>query len=213
MVVVLIDNPEDLQHVDSVSQALKNRKIKWAVGLRQDILAYLNITTDEPTAKWAIGHILGELKAEDVPGESAVDSGGEISGGEVDENDSAVIRLANQVIVDAYKARASDIHIEPYGGQKDTVIRYRVDGTCSEYQKVAGAFRRAIVTRIKIMAQLDIAERGKPQDGKTRFELPASSQIELRVATVPTANQNEDVVMRILTASEPIPMDKLGMTE
>src|SRR5437899_6182892 len=100
-VVVLIDNPEDLQHVDSVSQALKNRKIKWAVGLRQDILAYLNITTGEPTSKGAIGHILGELKAEDVPGESAVDSGGEISGGEVDENDSAVIRLANQVIVDA----------------------------------------------------------------------------------------------------------------
>src|SRR2546423_9525971 len=57
-VVVLIDNPEDLQHVDSVSQALKNRKIKWAVGLRQDILAFLNVTTGEPTAKGAIGTIL-----------------------------------------------------------------------------------------------------------------------------------------------------------
>ena len=211
-VVVLIDNPEDLQHVDSVSQALKNRKIKWAVGLRQDILAFLNVTTGEPTAKGAIGTILGELKAEDAPAESTVDSA-EISGGEVDENDSAVIRLANQVIVDAYKARASDIHIEPYGGQKDTVIRYRVDGTCSEYQKVPGAFRRALVTRIKIMAQLDIAERRKPQDGKIRFKMPDSREIELRVATVPTANQNEDVVMRILTASEPMPLDKLGMTE
>src|SRR5207245_851727 len=127
--------------------------------------------------------------------------------------DNPGIRMAIQVIVDAYKARASDIHSEPYGGQKDTVIRYRVDGTCSEYQKVPGAFRRALVTRIKIMAQLDIAERRKPQDGKIRFKMPDSREIELRVATVPTANQNEDVVMRILTASEPMPLDKLGMTE
>src|SRR5712692_5812526 len=63
------------------------------------------------------------------------------------------------------------------------------------------------------MAQLDIAERRKPQDGKIRFKMPDSREIELRVATVPTANQNEDVVMRILTASEPMPLDKLGMTE
>src|SRR5207245_4182719 len=90
--------------------------------------------------------------------------------GELDENDSAVIRLANQIIVDAYKSRASDIHIEPYGTQKDTVIRYRIDGSCAEYQKIPGAYRRAIVARIKIMAQLDIAERRKPQDGKIKFK-------------------------------------------
>src|SRR5437667_10333662 len=212
-IVVLIDNPQDLQRVDSVSQALKNRKIKWAVGLRKDILSYLNIGGAEPSSKEAIGSILGELKAEEATVESDMLGGGEVSGGEVDENDSAVIRLANQVIMDAYKARASDIHIEPYGMQKDTVVRFRVDGSCSEYQKVPGAFRRAIVTRSKIMAQLDIAERRKPQDGKIRFKMPDSREIELRVATVPTANQNEDVVMRILTASEPMPLDKLGMTE
>src|SRR6059036_3092168 len=63
------------------------------------------------------------------------------------------------------------------------------------------------------MAQLDIAERRKPQDGKIRFKMPDGREIELRVATIPTANANEDVVMRILSASEPIPMDKLGMTE
>ena len=212
-VVVLIDNPQDLQRVDSVSQALKNRKVKWAVGLRKDILSYLSATSGESTAKGGvIGSILGELKAEEAPADGEV-SGGEVAGGEVDENDSAVIRLANQLILDAYKARASDIHIEPYGTQKDTVVRLRVDGSCSEYQKIPGAFRRAIVTRIKIMAQLDIAERRKPQDGKIRFKMPDGREIELRVATIPTANANEDVVMRILSASEPIPMDKLGMTE
>jgi type II secretory ATPase GspE/PulE/Tfp pilus assembly ATPase PilB-like protein len=93
------------------------------------------------------------------------------------------------------------------------MIRLRVDGACSEYQKVPGAFRRALVARIKIMATLDIAERRKPQDGKIKFRLPDSRDIELRVATVPTQGGNEDVVMRILAASEPIPIAKLGMTE
>jgi type II secretory ATPase GspE/PulE/Tfp pilus assembly ATPase PilB-like protein len=206
-IVVLIDNPQDLARVDSVSQALKNRKIKWAVGLRKDIALYLGVASGESAARDSIGNILDSLSAEAAP------EVGEMTGGELDENDSAVIRLANQIIMDAYKARASDIHIEPYGAQKDTVIRYRVDGSCSEYQKVPGVYRRAIAARIKIMAQLDIAERRKPQDGKIKFRLADGREIELRVATIPTANQNEDVVMRILTASEPIPIDKLGMTD
>ncbi|MEK7385880.1 MAG: GspE/PulE family protein, partial [candidate division NC10 bacterium] len=206
-IVILIDNPQDLARIDSVSQAMKNRKIKWAVGLRKDIARYLGAASGESASKDSIGNILGDLRAEEAP--DAL----EMTTGELDENDSAVIRLANQIIMDAYKARASDIHIEPYGAQKDTVIRYRVDGSCSEYQKIPGAYRRAIVARIKIMAQLDISERRKPQDGKIKFRIAEGREIELRVATVPTANQNEDVVMRILSASEPIPIDKLGMTD
>jgi type II secretory ATPase GspE/PulE/Tfp pilus assembly ATPase PilB-like protein len=204
-IVVLIDNPQDLQRVDSVSQALKNRKVKWAVGLRKDILLFLNQVSGEGGSRDSIGTILGDLRAEDVTDTL------EVGAGELDENDSAVIRLANQIIVDAYKARASDIHIEPYGAQRDTVIRYRIDGGCSEYQKVPGAYRRAIVARIKIMAQLDIAERRKPQDGKFKFRMH-DREIELRVATIPTANQNEDVVMRLLSSSELIPIDKVDLT-
>jgi type II secretory ATPase GspE/PulE/Tfp pilus assembly ATPase PilB-like protein len=205
-IVVLIDNPQDLQRVDAISQALKGRKVKFAVALRRDIQLFLGQAGGDLAAKDSIGNILGELRVEDAP------DAGDVSGGELDENDSAVIRLANQIIFDAYKARASDIHIEPYGPQKDTVIRFRVDGTCAEYQKVPGAYRRAIVARIKIMAKLDIAERRKPQDGKIKFKVP-DRDIELRVATVPTAGENEDVVMRILTSSEPINIDKLGMTD
>ncbi|MBI4272106.1 MAG: GspE/PulE family protein [Candidatus Rokubacteria bacterium] len=204
-VLVLIDNPQDLQRVDSIGQALKNRKIRLAVGLRRDILLYLGAASGEYASKDSIGNILGDLK--DEVGSDSLES----APGELDENDSAVIRLANQIIVDGYKSRASDIHIEPYGAQKDTVIRYRVDGTCIEYQKIPGAYRRAIVTRLKIMSQLDIAERRKPQDGKIKFRMPDGREIELRVATIPTANQNEDVVMRILSTSEPMALDKLGM--
>ncbi len=207
---VLVDNPQDIQKVDAIHQLLPRHKINLAVGLRKDILHFLSTAGGELAAKGTIGEILGDLKAEDTVERVERE---EISGAEVDENDSAIIRLANQMIVDAYKARASDIHIEPYGPQRDTVIRIRVDGSNMEYQKIPGAYRRAIVARIKIMAQLDIAERRKPQDGKVKFKLPDNREIELRVATVPTAGGNEDVVMRILASNEPIPIDKLGMTE
>ena len=205
-ILVLIDNPQDLGKVDSINQLLTH--VKFAVGLRKDIAAYLAAASGELAPRDSISELIGELRTEEAPEKAE-----EMVAGEVDENDSTVVRLANQVIVDAYKARASDIHVEPYGSSKDTMIRYRIDGQCMEYQKIPGAYRRAIVARLKIMATLDIAERRKPQDGKIKFRLPDSRDIELRVATIPTAGGNEDVVMRILAASEPIPLDKLGMTD
>jgi len=108
---------------------------------------------------------------------------------------------------------SSDIHIEPYGEKRETLVRFRVDGSCFEYMKIPQSYRRAIVSRLKIMASLDIAERRKPQDGKIKFRLGDSREIELRVATVPTAGGNEDIVMRILAASEPLPLDKMGFSD
>ncbi|HKR78101.1 MAG TPA: ATPase, T2SS/T4P/T4SS family, partial [Nitrospira sp.] len=78
---------------------------------------------------------------------------------------------------------------------------------CFTYTRLPAAYRRALVSRIKIMANLDIAERRKPQDGKIRFKLNAQRSIELRVATLPTAGGNEDAVLRLLTAKEPMPLD------
>ena len=92
-------------------------------------------------------------------------------------------------------------------------MRFRVDGDCFEYMKIPQSYRRAIVSRLKIMASLDIAERRKPQDGKIKFKLSETREIELRVATIPTAGYNEDVVMRILAASEPLPLDKMGFSD
>jgi len=142
-VVVLIDNPQDLQKVDSIHQVLKGQKVKFVVGLPKDILMFLGTASGEFASKDSISNILGDLQAEDAPEKSE-----DAAGMDLDENDSSIIRLANQVITDAYKAHASDIHIEPYGIQRDTVIRYRVDGGCSEYQKIPGAYRRAIVARL-----------------------------------------------------------------
>ncbi len=123
------------------------------------------------------------------------------------------MRLVNQILSDAYKQGVSDIHIEPEGPKEETIIRFRVDGRCYDYLKVPGSYRRALVSRLKIMARLDIAERRKPQDGKIKFRL-ANREIELRVATLPTAGVgNEDIVLRILTASKPMQLDQLHIAE
>ena len=206
-VVVLIDNPQDLQRVDAIHQLLRGHSVQLAVGLRKDINMFLAAAGGESASKDSIGNIISDLGAE------AVAEKEDFGASDIDENDSAVIRLANQIIIDGVKARASDIHVEPYGAQKDTMIRLRIDGQCREYQRIPGGYRRALAGRLKIMAQLDIAERRKPQDGKIKFRLPDNREIELRVATVPTQGGNEDVVMRILAASEPIAIDKLGMHE
>ena len=107
---------------------------------------------------------------------------------------------------------ASDIHIEPYTN-KPVMVRYRIDGDCEQKSTIPGNFRRAVASRIKIMAGLDIAEHRKPQDGKIRFKIASDRDIELRVATLPTQGGNEDVVMRILAASEPIPLDQMKISD
>ncbi len=130
-----------------------------------------------------------------------------------DESDSAIVRLVNKIIRDAYRRGVSDIHIEPNGPKRPVTVRFRTDGECSMYQKFPPQFRHAISARVKIMSELDISERRKPQDGKIKFRMP-EREIELRVATIPTSGDgNEDVVMRILASSEPLPLDAMGFAE
>jgi type II secretory ATPase GspE/PulE/Tfp pilus assembly ATPase PilB-like protein len=126
--------------------------------------------------------------------------------------DNELVKFVNKVIVDAYHQKVSDIHIEPMPGKFKTGIRFRIDGSLVPYVEVPAHFRQAMVTRLKIMCELDISERRKPQDGKIKFKKYGPLDIELRVATIPSAGGVEDVVMRILAAGEPIPLDKLGLT-
>ena len=126
--------------------------------------------------------------------------------------DNELVKLVNKIIVDAYRMGASDIHIEPGPGKAKTVIRLRKDGSLLNYIEVPSTYRNALVTRLKIMCDLDISEKRKPQDGKIKFKKYGPLDIELRVATIPSAGGVEDVVMRILAAGEPIPLDKLGLT-
>ncbi|MGE0643045.1 MAG: ATPase, T2SS/T4P/T4SS family [Nitrospira sp.] len=211
---ILTDDPGDLDRVQDIKRTFPGLNIRFAVSLRRDIAQFLSSATGQADTGGRkldenVSDILGELVTE-AQAEAMEDSS---AGGGLDENDSAIVRLANQIIADAYRQNASDIHIEPYGEKRETLVRFRVDGECFEYMKIPQSYRRAIVSRLKIMASLDIAERRKPQDGKIKFKLTESKEIELRVATLPTAGYNEDVVMRILAASEPLPLDKMGFSE
>jgi type II secretory ATPase GspE/PulE/Tfp pilus assembly ATPase PilB-like protein len=211
---ILTDDPGDLDRVADIKRTFPGLNIRFAVSLRRDIAQFLNSATGNDGGAGRkldenVSDILGELVTE-AQTEASEDPG---LGGGLDENDSAIVRLANQIIADAYRQNASDIHIEPYGEKRETLVRFRVDGDCFEYMKIPQSYRRAIVSRLKIMASLDIAERRKPQDGKIKFKLSETRDIELRVATIPTAGYNEDVVMRILAASEPLPLDKMGFSD
>ncbi|MDZ4856313.1 MAG: ATPase, T2SS/T4P/T4SS family [Nitrospirota bacterium] len=210
---ILTDDPGDLDRVADIKRTFPGLNIRFAISLRRDIAQFLGSSTEQGDTSATrkldenVSDILGELVNE------AQEAAAEESVGGLDENDNAIVRLANQIIADAYRQGASDIHVEPYGEKRETLVRFRVDGDCFEYMKIPQSYRRAIVSRLKIMANLDIAERRKPQDGKIKFKLSETKEIELRVATIPTAGYNEDVVMRLLAASEPLPLDKMGFSD
>ncbi len=203
LIDVLTSDPHDLDKGWDVRRAFPGMTIRYAVGLRRDIEQLLHLARGQGTSG-SIGSILGELINE-IHLEPAIDP---VSGG-IDENNSAIVRLTNQVIAEADRLGASDIHIEPYEDRKDVAVRLRIDGTCFTYMGIPAAYRRAVVSRIKIMANLDIAERRKPQDGKIRYRLAKDREVELRVATLPTSGQDEDVVLRLLTAKHPMPLDAM----
>ncbi len=133
-----------------------------------------------------------------------------ISDPRVTEN--TLVRLVNKIIIEAHAQGASDIHIETNGIDLHTRIRFRKDGDLEDYLQLPQAYSNSLVSRIKIMADLDISERRHPQDGKIDFGRHGPLPIELRVAVIPTANGLEDVVLRILSAAEALPLDEVGFS-
>lgn len=204
-VVLAIDNPHDLQKIDEIKSLFPGREIKFVVALPQDIQNFIKLFTHDEETVAGIDDILSQLQAEADYIEEAESA--------IAEEDSAVVQLVNKIILDAYKRGASDIHIEPYPGKENTQVRIRVDGSCSIYQTIPFSYKNAVVSRIKIMADLDIAERRRPQDGKIKFRKYGGKDIELRVATVPTQGRVEDVVMRVLPSGEPLPLDQIGFSK
>jgi type II secretory ATPase GspE/PulE/Tfp pilus assembly ATPase PilB-like protein len=128
-------------------------------------------------------------------------------------SENTLVRLVNKIIIEAHAQGASDIHIESNAGKLETKIRFRKDGDLEDYLDLPPAYSSALVSRIKVMADLDISERRRPQDGKIDFSKHGPLAIELRVAIIPTANTLEDVVLRILANAEAIPLDKVGFTD
>jgi type II secretory ATPase GspE/PulE/Tfp pilus assembly ATPase PilB-like protein len=184
----------------------RNNKIAYCVTTQREFRDTLSQFFGADTDLGDIGDLLDGL------GSDELEDGGSTADDLNAAADNELVKLVNKVIVDAYQQGASDIHIESYPGKAKTEIRFRKDGSLVPYIEVPASYRNALVARLKIMCDLDISERRKPQDGKIKFKKFGPLDIELRVATIPVQGGVEDIVMRILAAGEPIPLDKLGLT-
>lgn len=206
--VILTADPEKVRASRIVSNIFpRHAKITYKVCLHRDFSNTVNQFYGVNSLSGDIDDILSTM------GEDEEDTGG-IGAEDISAAaDNELVKLVNKIIIDAYNQGASDIHIEPYPDKGKTEVRFRKDGTLVNYIEIPPSYRNAIIARIKIMCDLDIAERRKPQDGKIKFKKYGPLDIELRVATIPTAGGIEDIVMRILAAGKPIPLDKLGLSE
>ncbi|MDO9586189.1 MAG: GspE/PulE family protein, partial [Syntrophales bacterium] len=202
---VIVDDPNNILKRDTIESLLKTKAVRYDVSLLEDIQKFINYFFQSPEDESSISEILGKLDVEEDEQEEDAKS--------VTESDSVIMQLVNKIINDAYVRRASDIHVEPNVGKKNVEIRFRVDGDCAIYQTVPYSYRAALVSRIKIMSNLDITVRRIPQDGKIKFKRSATDEIELRVATIPTQGNVEDVVMRILAKGETLPLEAMGMSK
>jgi type II secretory ATPase GspE/PulE/Tfp pilus assembly ATPase PilB-like protein len=206
--IVLCLDPERIRSSRIASNVFPKSRIVYKVTTQKEFKDTVNqFYGAEAVDTGDIGDLLSELS----------DDGESTETGATDEvsaaADNELVKLVNKIVVDAYNQGASDIHIEPYPGKSKTEVRLRKDGSLVPYIEVPASYRAAIVARIKIMCDLDISEKRKPQDGKIKFKKFGPLDIELRVATIPTQGGVEDIVMRILAAGEPIPLDKLGLTK
>jgi type II secretory ATPase GspE/PulE/Tfp pilus assembly ATPase PilB-like protein len=131
----------------------------------------------------------------------------------IEQSDNSLVRLINTLIIEAFTQGVSDIHVECPPGREKVRVRFRKDGQLKLHVELPPSYRAAVIARIKIMCDLDISERRRAQDGKINFaKFSPQHKIELRVATIPTANGLEDVVMRILASSKPLPLNSIGLS-
>jgi type II secretory ATPase GspE/PulE/Tfp pilus assembly ATPase PilB-like protein len=206
-IVVISMDPERIKGSRIVNNIFPKGKIAYRVTTNAEFRLAVDQFYGALSDMGSVGDMLTGLDE----GES-----GESGGGASDEMsaaaDNELVRLVNKIIVEAYQQGASDIHIEPRPGKEKTLVRFRKDGSLGPYIEIPASYRSALTARIKIMCDLDISEKRRPQDGKIKFKKFGPVDIELRVATIPTAGGMEDVVMRILAAGEPIPLDTLGVS-
>jgi type II secretory ATPase GspE/PulE/Tfp pilus assembly ATPase PilB-like protein len=211
-VEVLINDPKNLKKTDLVKVFVKSPKIDFSVGIKEDIEAYIRFFfNDKTSGENDIDENL--MQKFDMIPEVVFEEEQEEEEEETDEASGEVVQLLDQVLVVAYRQNASDIHVEPSTLSKTTKIRFRLDGVCQDYLQVPNSLARGILSRLKIMAGLDIAERRLPQDGKIKFKRKGVPPFELRLATVPVAGGFEQAVLRILAKAGAMKVEDMGLNE
>jgi type IV pilus assembly protein PilB len=200
-----VANPLDNQKFKDFEAATGFRVAEHVVSAPSDIRAVL----EKATRTSRVSRTAETLHEEYVTAEASDKLG--FNEEEVDENSTPIVKLANQIIEDAHELRASDIHIEPQ--ESKLLVRYRIDGVCRVKLSLPKGVTRPLISRLKIMSQLDITERRLPQDGRIVFsQFNPELDLDLRVATAPM-NHGETVVLRILDrARSTLPLEKLGFS-
>ena len=205
--VVMCINPETVRSTFVVQHMFpRETKFKYVVTSQSEFNQTLDLIFGNADGDGNIDHLLANLSR------PMQEEGEEEDYLASSTADNEVVKFVNKVILEAYQKKASDIHIEPGQGKANVGVRLRIDGSLVPYIDAPRHLRQAIVARIKIMSDLDISETRRPQDGKIPFKKFGPLDIELRVATLPSAGGVEDVVMRILSGGEAIPLGQLGLT-
>ena len=204
-IIIALSNPFDLR-VTSKVQDLSGMKVTVLLGLQSEIDKVLDDKSDQHQAV-GFGDVVEALGAD-------FESKDELDDEDFSDEESApIIKLANRIIEEAYFSGGSDIHIEPF--EKETRVRVRVDGVLQNRLMIPPAASGALLARLKVMAQLDIAERRLPQDGRIIFKQfnKKGIDVDLRVSTAPL-NHGEGIVMRILDKQKStLPLPALGFSE
>jgi type II secretory ATPase GspE/PulE/Tfp pilus assembly ATPase PilB-like protein/tetratricopeptide (TPR) repeat protein len=209
---ILVDDPKDLRKTDHIRALTGNQKISISVAIKEDVEKYIHHFFDPRAEKMAetqvedLDRIIPDVSFEEE--EESLDDRTAL-----DESSSQVVKFVDQVLVTAFRNNASDIHIEPSVITRRTTIRFRTDGVCHEYVQVPNSMAPAILSRLKIMAELDIAEKRLPQDGKIKVRRKGIQEFELRLSTMPTTGKYEDAVLRILTRTSSLKIDEIGLNE
>lgn len=195
-------DPEDQENIEKVKKVLQlsSENLVLSFAIKEDLIDIVDSYFSEGSLS-----ILEEVGIEEVQEEEEIE--------DVSLIDSAIVQLVNFIIEEAYKRRASDIHWESLTGKKGLQVRFRVDGECFQYSTIPEHQKRQVISRIKIMANLNIAEKRLPQDGKIKFRTKEGKEFEIRVATIPTIENNEDVVMRILGGIEFRQLEEIDLLE
>ena len=202
---VAIADPGNIQGIDELRLATRY-PLELGVAAREDILAEIRRlarASEAFGARAAVEEELEVLEEEEEADDLEVDDG---------ISDAPLVRLVNSVIFQAAEDGASDVHFEP---QEDALlVRFRVDGVLQEVQRIPKRMMPGVLTRLKVLAKLDIAERRKPQDGRISLNAAAAGRmLDVRVATLPTV-EGESIVMRLLDKSRRAPtLQELGMSD
>ncbi len=209
-IVVAIENPMDWQVTDALSFNI-NKYVELVMASPEDInwaLQFYYTSEDIEATLLDYDEELGESSEEGEDYDETIFSAVETQ----QVTDNVIVRIVNKIVEDAHRQKVSDIHIEPGMGKQKVVVRFRKDGVMSIYYKFPTKYRAVFVSRIKVMAHLDISNKNKPQDGKINFSHLAPVDVELRVATIPTAGGIEDVIIRLLSGGKCMPVNAIGLS-